>query len=151
MSARHRAPFHVAFALGMLMAVGACGGSEALGGSVGEHYDLEFETVRARLYPTELSIEYVRENGEVNVRLTVRVTDVNLSGPATVDLPTYGDLSGTSGGYALPAMESGTLVLEAYAPEAGAEVAGRFEAEVQGTRTTLTLHGRFETTLDVVQ
>ena len=137
-----------------VLSTAACGEETKLGGSLGQTYDLSFDHMRARLYPTELSIEYVRyvgEDSEVIVRLTVRTTDTGLDGPATVDLARFGGVSGSSEGVDIPNLVSGTLFLRSYAPEEGADVEGDFDVLLQGTRGELTLHGEFSTNLDVVQ
>ena len=43
----------------------ACDDEGALGGSIGDVYRLGHDGVRARLYDSELSIEYTRDNGSV--------------------------------------------------------------------------------------
>ncbi|MDF1562022.1 MAG: hypothetical protein P1V51_03215 [Deltaproteobacteria bacterium] len=127
----------------------ACGGGpDKLSGSLDEYYDLSFVETRARLFPSQLSVEWIDEDREVVVRATVNVNQVSLEGPATVDLALYGDLSGRSGGTPIPEMESGTLVLDAYAPEAGAAVEGSLDAEVIGQRGNATVSGQFKTILD---
>lgn len=135
----------------MLLALStACGGKgpNKLQGSLDEYYDLTFVETRARLFPSQLSVEWVDEDQEVVVRATVNVIQVTLEGPATVDLALYGDLSGTSGGTPIPDMQSGTLVLDAYAAQAGAEVEGSMDAEVIGQRGNSSVHGEFKAILD---
>ncbi len=127
----------------------ACGpGPNSLGGSLDEFYDLSFKETRARLFSSQLAIEWVDEDQEVVVRATVNVLQVDLQGPASVDLALYGDVSGTSGGTPIPELHSGTLVLDAYEPKAGAPVKGSLDVQVLGERGNATLYGTFDTTLD---
>lgn len=134
-------------ALAALVLFAACGGDPGLEGSLGEYYDLTYDHVEAVLASSELAIQYVSETGEKVVILTVRTTTANLEGPATVDLAQYGRVSGTSGGRPIPDLDTGELVLDAYAPEDGAAVRGSFHVELTGDRGNVTLSGTFDTTL----
>lgn len=81
------------------------------------------------------------------VTITVRQNQVELDGPATVDLGRFGDITGVSGGQPMPEFLEGELVLQQYAPEDGARVAGTFDGKFQGSRGELSLEGSFDTTL----
>ena len=134
------------------LAFGACGGElDTLEGSVSDFYPLAFESVRARLYGSELAIEYVREDGETAVRVTVRRDERDPNGPGAIDLGDFGDLTGSAGGVELPPFVDGRLVLDAYRPRAGARVEGSFEAKVESGQTRLSVRGTFSTRLDLVE
>ncbi len=134
--------------MGLCAGSAACGpGTPHLQGSLGEFYALDFESTRALLTASELAIQYTNEIGERVVTITVRTNQVELDGPATVDLGEYGDVTGVSGGQTMPDFIDGELVLQAYAPQDGAQVAGTFEAKLQGTRGELSLQGSFDTPL----
>lgn len=138
----------VALALG----VGACGDvADTLEGSVSDFYPLAFASVRARLYDSELAIEYVRADGETVVRVTVRRDERDPRGPGAIDLGDFGDLSGSAGGVELPPMSDGRLVLDAYRPRDGARVEGRFEGKVESGDTRLSVRGTFSARLDLVE
>lgn len=130
-------------------AVGGCGGKagQQLTGSLDQYYDLGFETTRARLYSSELEIAYLKEGGEVVVRVTVLVGQVTLEGPATIDLLADGDVTGSSGGKNIPALVSGQLVLQKYGTEEGSPVEGFFDAEIEGQGSNTALHGEFKAIL----
>jgi hypothetical protein len=130
----------------------ACDNDEdSLEGSVSEFYPLAFESVRARLYDSELAIEYVREDGETVVRVTVRRDEKDPQGPGSIDLAAVGDLTGSAGGVELPPFADGRLVLEAYRPRDRARVAGRFEARVASGDARLSVRGTFATRLELVE
>lgn len=132
--------------------VTACAGDpSSLDGSVSDFYPLGFSEVRARLYSSELAIEYVSAAGEAVVRLTVRRDERDPTGPTTVDLAAVGDVTGSSNGAELPPFASGTLNLDSYRPREGALVAGTFEALLYAGTTVITLHGAFDARLDVVE
>lgn len=139
--------------LGTLLtcAVGACGISDKLlDGSLGDFYDLGCQSVRARLYDSELSIEYVKETGEVPVRVTVRRAEHDPTGSGTVDLGMFGDVTGVSEGADIPAFSRGELELESYRPEDGRKISGLFDAVFTSGDTEVSLHGEFSTRLTVV-
>ena len=54
------------------MGAAGCSDPNTIDGSLTGFYDTSFNDVRARLYPSQLAIEYVRENGEVPVRIVVK-------------------------------------------------------------------------------
>jgi len=134
------------------LALGACADDpRSLQGSVSEYYPLGFSDVRARLYDSELAIEYVQADGETVVRLTVRRAERDPTGPARIDLGAVGDITGSADGAELPAFGGGDLVLDSYRARDGALVAGRFDAIMVAGAVTLTLSGTFEARLDVVE
>ena len=137
-------------ALGLLLVLAGCGGEGSLGGSLSDVYDLSFETVRARLFPSDLAIEFVNAKEEVVVRLTVKRALKEPHASETVDLASEGDVTGTSGGVGIPRIARGTLTLTAWMPNAGAQVIGRFEAVFASGSAEYDLHGDFSTTLEIV-
>jgi len=142
-----------ALILGIALALssGCAGGDDSLDGSVSEFYPLAFDSVRARLYDSELAIEYVREDGETVMRVTVRRDERDPQGPATFDLSAVGDLTGSAGGVELPAFVDGRLVLDSYRPRDRARVEGSFEARVASGQARLSVRGTFSTRLELVE
>lgn len=142
------AAFASAFALSGL---GACANEDDLGGSVSEFYPLDFASVRARLYDSELAIEYVRADGETVVRVTVRRDERDPAGPSAIDLTRFGDVTGSAGGVELPPFVDGRLSLDDYRPRERALVTGSFEARVSSGDARLSVRGSFSARLDVVE
>ena len=125
--------------------------STTLSGSLSQVYNIHFESVRARLYASELSIEYVDRYSAVPVRLTLRLADVQPTADHDYDLFQVGDITGrTPDDAEIPRFTTGKLSLGAYSPEPGAEVAGSFDAKFETGRDALTLSGEFKTELEVV-
>lgn len=138
-------------ALALASCLGCAEDGESLQGSVSAYYPLGFLDVRARLYGSELAIEYVQADGEAVVRLTVRRAEHDPAGPGRIDLAAVGDITGSADGAELPAFGGGDLVLSDYRPRDGALVSGRFDAVMVAGAVTLTLSGTFEARLDVVE
>ncbi|MDD9968377.1 MAG: hypothetical protein OXR73_19215 [Myxococcales bacterium] len=121
-----------------------------LSGSLSDVYRLDHSTVRARLYASELSVEYAREDGSVPVRVTLRRRDQEPR-MGTFDLGEVGAITGQlADGTNIPTFLDGTLTLDEFSPEQGAAVVGSFEATFGGQRDTLALSGDFDTSLDLV-
>jgi hypothetical protein len=152
-----------ALAVAALAALGALGGGCApegcvLEGSLGEFYNLGCDFQRIRLYDSELSIEFVRDDGEVPVRVTVRRVHgdppapggFNLKGPADIDLAKHGDVTGSHQGNPIPQFLSGTLELSEFALRDGAPVSGSFDVKFQSGQTEVSLSGSFDVPLVVV-
>ncbi len=123
-----------------------------LRGSLVDIFDLAFDATRARLYDTELSVEYVdlERSGRVAVRLTLRRPDDLAPGPH--DLVARGDvgLADEVSGQ-LPPLISGEVGLTAYEATTSGPVVGTFLATFEtADDVRLTLHGAFDTTLEVV-
>ena len=137
--------------LSLLLA--GCGTTEeevTLGGSVGRIHSLEYETVRARLTDRAFAIQYV-DGGEVPVEVVVRLDDVMLTGPGTIDLGTHGEVVGDREVTRMPDFISGSLTLRQFAPTEGARVSGEFQAEVGSASRTYAVFGSFDTPLEVIQ
>ena len=134
--------------LGLCCGALSCSPEGDLGGSMERFYDLSYAQVRARQYPTELAIEYVREDAQVPVRVTVRVAQIKVGEP--MDLKAVGSVSGRTRDTDLPDLRSGTLTLERYEPRDGAPLKGSFVADFLVGRDRASLTGRFDTTLEIV-
>lgn len=127
----------------------SCARDEAsLTGSLGDFYDLRHDAVRARLYPSELAIEYVRGNNEVPVRVTVMVGS-ELE-PGTFDLLEEGNITGRSNDVDIPRYRGGELRLQDFEPADEARVRGEFEATFDTGKDVAGLSGKFDTALEVV-
>ncbi|MFB6263786.1 MAG: hypothetical protein ABEL76_09210 [Bradymonadaceae bacterium] len=113
-------------------------------------YDLSFDHTRARLYDSALSIEYVRTNGAVPVRVVVRRPRDGELTTGAYDLVERGDVVGESGSTELPPLKSGRAVLNSFDPREGARVAGRIEARLKARESVVGLRGHFETSLRVI-
>ena len=120
----------------------------SLVGSLGDFYDLQHQEVRARLYPSELAIEYVAENDEVPVRLTV-LREPPLS-TETYDLVERGEITGRADGVEIPRFITGNLTLRDFSPDPDARVRGEFEATFETGKDVASLAGDFDTTLEVI-
>lgn len=129
----------------------ACSADEGgLQGSLEDFYNLTFETVRARLYPTELSIEYVRAGGQVPVRVTLRQRENAPIKAASYDLLTLGNITGRSGDNDIPRMVSGTLKLAEFQAVNGSHISGEFKAQFATGDDKASLTGDFDATLEVI-
>jgi hypothetical protein len=146
--------------VGLLVAAGALSCDQEkdnfLDGSLTDSYDLSFDSVRIRLYPSELSIEYVKDSSQgekVALRITLDSNEVPLAAGTLYDLTTQGSISQGDGyGSPLPDLETGELTLDKYADADGSKVKGDFEATfLTDIGTTLTLRGGFSAKLEVVQ
>lgn len=130
----------------------ACGCSDAggsLSGSLGDSYDLGFDHTRARLYSSEFAVEYVADDGQVPVRVSVVRDDTPLK-PGTYDLKARGDITGQRGDNRIPRFISGTIEFDQISETDGAAVVGNFEAKFETGRDESTLSGDFDTTLEVI-
>ena len=126
-----------------------------LDGSLADSYDLRFDYVRARLYDSELSMEYVvdAEEGEkVALRVTLNVRDGLPETGVVYDLFADGDVGRGQGfGSSLPDLESGTVEFEEFVADPGNPIAGTFEAVfLTADDSQYTLRGGFESELEVV-
>ena len=84
------------------------------------------------------------------VEVVVRLEDLTLGAPATIDLLTHGEVVGDREMSRMPPFISGTLDLTAFEPTAGARVAGEFTATVGSPDRTYAVYGEFDTTLEVI-
>ena len=140
--------------LALLLAFSALGCADtpnSLNGSLSEVYDIHFEHVRARIYTSELAIEYVDVNGAVPVRVTLRLADTTIVPGTTYDLAQVGDITGRSDNdIEIPRFSEGKVTLDEYTRESGALVVGDFKSKYATSRDSLTLSGDFETELEIV-
>ncbi len=140
----------IALLWGAMLCTTACSKEEAtLVGSLGDFYDLRHDVVRARLYRSELAIEYVRETNEVPVRVTV-LTDPPLA-VGTYDLVVSGEISGRTDGVEIPRYRTGELRLLEFDANDGSRVSGEFEATFETGRDVASLAGKFDTSLMVIE
>ncbi len=128
-----------------------CSEGNELSGSLDQVYRLDFSSVRARLYSSQLAIEYVAASEAVPVRITLRRRKGRRPSTGSHNLLKYGDITGElEDGNAIPRFSQGTLRLDEYADEQDALVVGDFDATFDLGRDTLSLSGHFDTNLDVV-
>lgn len=137
-----------------LLLAGCTGPDNHLSGSLTDSYDMSFTSVRARLYSSELSVEYVadfpQEPETVVLRLTLERS--RLAAGGTINLQHAGHL-GRSDAYGspLPDLEDGEAELFEFAPREGAPVSGHFSARlITPDDLTLTLHGGFAAPIEPV-
>ncbi|MGF1465132.1 MAG: hypothetical protein ACFCGT_03275 [Sandaracinaceae bacterium] len=127
------------------------GGS--LTGSLGAIYDTRFVTVRARLYESEVSAEYVRSDGTVPVRVTVDRSEVGLA-DGVVGLIELGqaDVSGIArDGTPIPVPAEGEVTLDEAPLVDGQTLRGSFLARFPTRDRTFSLSGSFAAPLEVVR
>lgn len=122
-----------------------------VGGSLGEVYPLGFDSVRIRLYSSSLSVEYVRTDGAVPIRVTADRAAIEAGG--TIDLFAAGDVTGrTASGREIPRFNEGELKLDSFRVEDGARVEGSWSASFPvGDTDTLGADGRFSARLDIIE
>lgn len=141
----------------MWLALAGCDptGDNYIKGSLAATHDMGFDETRARLYESELSIEYVenlKQGEKVVLRLTVSRRKGELAKGDVYDLTSDGDIARGQGfDSTLPDLESGELELLDYSPEDGSDVRGSFEAVFITTeKTRKTLRGGFSAPLEVI-
>jgi hypothetical protein len=118
-----------------------------LRGSLSTFHDLSFSSVRARLYSSELAIEYVRENQEVALRVTVRRAEIEPGPGVEADLATQGDVTGATAGTPLPPLTAGTVRFSRFSAAADSTVRGHFDARFEAGLTEVGLTGDFDVPL----
>jgi len=139
------------FVFFVIIALFSCSDDEAaLKGSLGDFYDISYSTVRARLYSSELSIEYVQEDLQVPVRVSLRKLSTGVLAPGAYDLTALGTISGRSRDNDIPRMVSGKLVLDEFEPVNGSRIVGKFDAKFATGNDEASLVGEFSTILEVV-
>ena len=104
--------------------------------------------MRARLYPSELAIEFVSEADEVPVRITL-LRDPPLA-TETYDLVERGEITGRADGVEIPRFITGSLTLENWEAIQDARVRGEFDATFETGKDVASLAGEFDTTLEVI-
>ena len=139
----------------LLIALAASTGcaDAALEGSLGTIYPIEFDSLRLRLYSSSVSVEYVKIDGSVPIRVTTdRETAMNASPGMAVDLLQHGDVTGrTSDDREIPRFSEGSIVFEELSDEMGGLVRGSFTAKFPAGETdVLGLKGLFDGALELV-
>lgn len=127
----------------------SCGREGDLTGSMERFYDLSYAQVRARHYPSELAIEYVREDGQVPVRVTVRTDQIKVG--QQLNLLEVGTISGRTRETDLPDPLTGSITIDAFEKTPGANLQGSFEASFNVGQDKASLSGRFNTQLEVIE
>jgi len=140
----------------LLAALTGCAesGPTYLEGSLADVYDVRFDEVRARLYDSELSIEYLLNDPDEGqlVSLRVALENISLAENTAYDLVDRGDIGRSDSLVALPDVEEGRLVFDTWTGEEGSAVVGDFDASfLTSDETTLVLRGGFDTTLELVE
>lgn len=133
-----------------LVGVAGCEADNSLGGSVGEVYELSFQTVEARLFESEFAVEYIREDEQIPVRVIVERREGSEISQGEISLDNRGTVVGRVGPRRLPRFKSGRLQLDRFRPEQGAPVEGSFESRLQAEDSEFSIRGTFSTRLDVV-
>ena len=119
-------------------------------GAVKDSFNISFKGVRARLFSSELSIEYFRNETEVALRITVDVS-AGLAAGKTYDLLTEGAITRDEVFGNLPELKSGTVTLDKFTEKGGSEISGSFDAIfVTDKGNEQGLFGGFLTELEVV-
>jgi len=144
----------IAIWLAGLTTIGACVPfTNELNGGLGETFDLVFDGARARLYASELSVEYIDSGRQdrVALRVTVPVAEITTDDSILlIESHGYVSLSDDQGGQ-LPPMVSGQLDLIEYSPDDAAWVVGKFQASFEtADDIRLAVWGRFNTQLEVI-
>ena len=124
--------------------------NHSLDGSLLDGYNGHFDDSRIRLYSSELSVEYFRENGEVPVRVIVDADQLG-DGPGSYKIPEQGTISGQTRSARIPEPTGGEIHLEEYEGTEGSLVEGYFSAQFEINETTVTLTGEFEGLLEIVE
>ncbi|MEM9068925.1 MAG: hypothetical protein AAGE52_10480 [Myxococcota bacterium] len=134
------------FAIALLV---GCANQEVKG-SLSQVYPLGFDDVRIRLYSSSLSIEYVKNDGSVPIRVSVDRSALDSGG--RIDLLENGDITGrTSEDREIPRFSEGDIRVRGFRPEDGVSVEGSWDAEFPVNDTdTLGLSGKFSGSIEVV-
>ena len=126
-----------------------------LEGAVTDGYDMNFDSVRVRLYPeTALSIEYVKKtkSGEqLPLKITIDYPEGELVTGKDYSLLLEGTISRGAAydSSPLPQIESGTIHLDEFDAAAGSDVNGAFEAVfITTSNAKISLRGGFSAKLD---
>jgi len=139
------------------LALAACTSDNSLSGSLEDVYLLQFDVVRARLYSSELAIEYVVSKSEaVPVRVTLnrellREDGKTLAAGESYSLTQYGNITGRQAdGTELFGFSKGKLQLAAFEAKQDAEIRGRFDAKFRAGDDVFSLSGDFAAELEQV-
>ncbi len=145
------------FLIMLLFAVGQVGcddkGDNYLEGSLVTNYHISYDAVRARLYSSGMSVEYMSDTveGVAALRITINTADVVLAAGKTYDLVQYGSVTRFDELGSLPELQSGEVTLNSFSETEGSTVAGEFHAIfVTEEGVTMNLRGGFSAKLEVV-
>lgn len=136
-----------------LLALAGCDSSGGwLSGSLSSVYDTRFVDVQARLYESELAIEYRRGDGSTPVRVTVSRRRLTLEDDITALIEQReADVSGIErDGTAILPPSEGDVELQRVDLFEGGRVKGRFGAVFPASDRELGLVGGFDTRVEVV-
>ncbi len=140
--------------LPLVALLGGChaGQSEYLDGSLVEVFALSWDHTRARLYESELSLEWVDSARQDQVALRVTAPNDGRLALGKLDLAAHGHVGlADEASTTLPGLESGELVLSRWEEVEGGRVKGDFDAsfeDADGVR--LAVVGGFDADLEVV-
>lgn len=132
-------------------------GDNYLEGSVTDSYNMGFDKVRVRLFPSALSIEYVKnsDNGEkLPLKVTINYPEGEIAAGRDYNLLTEGSIARGAGydSSPLPTLESGTVHLDSFSGADGSETTGDFEAVyIATTGAKINLRGGFSADLERVE
>ncbi len=122
-----------------------------LNGSLQDFYDTSYERVRVRLYSSEVAIEYVREDGEVPVRVSVLRGPHLVAGQSIdIDVDARGDITGRSRDTDMPPITSGSITFEEFGLADGTSIVGEFSASFDVGGDEASLSGTFDAPMEVV-
>ena len=128
-------------------------GDNYLEGSLVSNYHITFDGVRARLYSTSFSVEYMSDKteGVPALRLTIDTDKVILAAGKTYDLVKYGSITRFEGLGSLPELESGEVTLHSFSETDGSKVSGEFHALlVTDAGVLMNVRGGFSVDLESV-
>jgi hypothetical protein len=121
-----------------------------LAGALAETLDMSVTDTRIRLFPSQLSIEYL-DGDSVTLRVTIDASNAPPEQGKTYNLLDKGTFSRGPDFSELPEPEFGELTLDAFSGEDGSQVSGSFEARfVTGEGNKQGLRGAFSASLEVV-
>lgn len=125
-------------------------GDNYIDGSLVKNYNISYDSVRARLYAANLSVEYLSKEVAA-LRITINSDGLILAAGKTYDLLEYGSVTRFDEFGSLPELQSGALTLDTFSETDGSKVAGDFHGVfVTDDGTTLNLRGAFSTILEIV-
>ena len=122
-------------------------------GSLVKNYNITYESVRARLYSSDLSVEYMSDtiDGVAALRINLDTDGLILAAGKTYDLAMYGSATRYNDLGSLPELVSGELTITEFSETNGAPVAGNFHALFEtDDGVSLNLRGAFAVDLEVV-
>jgi len=140
------------FACMVVLLAGCSDGTGTLDGSLGSVYRLDFDVVRARLYSSELAIEYGTADGAVPVRVTIKRSAL----PETPQGDSWslvqdGDVTGQlADGTYIPRFTTGNISIDRFEAREASNVNGSFTGTFDLGRDSLGITGTFNVPLVLV-